>query len=362
MSKLFEAVTLGGLPLGNRLVMAPMTRCRATEDGLATAMMTTYYAQRAAAGLIISEGIQPSPIGQSGMYTPGLHEMRQVESWQPVTQAVHEAGGRIVAQLMHAGRIGHPSLYPTPHDKLAPSPIAATGQVFTPQGMCDFPVPREMTAADIRQTIDDFAAAARNAVAAGFDGVEIHGGNGFLLHQFLSDHTNQRCDGYGGGIAARVRFVVEVVEAVVLAIGADRTGLRISPGNPYNDMQESDTPELYRELLSRLPALAFLHVMEAGNRPQTCAVRAQWRGPLILNPHETAESGPVSPQTARSVLDSGLADAVAFGALFIANPDLPARILTDGPYNTLDPNTLYGGGERGYTDYSPLSADQLETV
>ncbi len=359
MRKMFKPIVLGEIPLKNRLIMAPMTRNRSTVDGLATELMATYYAQRTCAGLIITEGIQPSIVGQGFMNTPGLHDEKQVDSWKQVTQAVHQAGGRIVAQLMHSGRIGHPALYPSAHRPFGPSAIAARGKTFTPDGMFDYPVPTELSAEGIAQTIQDFATAASNAIAAGFDGVEIHAGNGFLLHQFLSDNANQRIDDYGGSVSARTRLVVEVAEAVVHAIGVGKTGMRISPANSYNDIFERDTSSLYRELLSRLPDMAFLHIMEANNREQTRAIREQWRGPLILNPHETPESGPVSPEIAESILESELADAVCFGALFLANPDLIARIKEGGPYNVVDGNTLYGGDHRGYTDYPFLAYDQI---
>ncbi|MCP2006812.1 alkene reductase [Duganella violaceipulchra] len=354
MKKMFEPISLGDIALANRFVMAPMTRNRATEAGLATELMATYYAQRASAGLIISEGIQPSQVGQGFSGTPGLHTPEQVESWKMVTGAVHQAGGRIVAQLMHAGRIGHPALYPSAHLPVAPSAIAAEGKTYTRDGMLDYPTPIALTKSEIARTVDDFATAALNAIAAGFDGVEIHGGNGFLLHQFMAANTNQRGDDYGGSLAARVRLAVEVAQAVTAAIGAGRTGMRISPSNPYNDIAEGDSLALYRELVSRLPDLAFLHVMEAYCREQTLAVRENWRGALILNPHASADDGAVSGAVADAVVDEDLADAVVFGALFLANPDLPARILAGGPFNVVDQATLYGGDQRGYTDYPSL--------
>ncbi|WP_431784456.1 alkene reductase [Streptomyces chumphonensis] len=352
---LFEPLTLGKIALRNRLVMAPMTRNRATVDGLATPLMAEYYAQRAQAGLIVTEGVQPSQVGQGFLNTPGLHTDEQTASWRQVTDAVHAAGGRIVVQLMHSGRIGHPSLYPSAHRSVAPSPLAAGGQCFTPQGMTDYEVPHELTVEEIAATVADFADASRRAVDAGFDGVELHAGNGFLLHQFLSDNTNHRTDGYGGDLAGRVRLTVEVAEAAAEAIGADRVGLRISPANPYNDIVEGDTDELYGALLPALPPLAFLHVMEAQCRPVTRTVREAWQGALVLNPHRDAQAGAVTPEVAAEALEEGLADAVALGALFLANPDLPARIRAGGPYNTLDEGTFYGGDHRGYTDYPTLA-------
>jgi N-ethylmaleimide reductase len=354
MPTLFDSITLGKLALGNRLVMAPMTRSRASISGDATELMATYYAQRASAGLIITEGVQPSQVGQGFMNTPGIHSNEHVASWRTVTDAVHEAGGTIVVQLMHAGRIGHPSLYPSAHQSVAPSAIAAAGQTFSPEGLVDYLVPKELTLSEINDTVADFVTASRNAMDAGFDGVELHAGNGFLLHQFLSDNTNQRSDHYGGSLSGRIRFSVEVAEAVAEAIGVDRVGMRISPGNAYNDMTESDTAELYPALVSALPPLAFLHVSEMGDRTPTRAVRQHWHGGLILNPHPTADSFPATADLAQQALDEGVADAIALGALFLANPDLPERIRAGGPYNHGDPDTFYGGDHRGYTDYPAL--------
>lgn len=357
MSSMFDAIKLGDIALKNRVIMAPMSRNRATPEGLATNLMATYYAQRAGAGLIVSEGMQPSIVGQGFKGSPGMHSGKQLESWQKITAAVHAAGGRIVAQLMHAGRIGHPSLYPSAHTSVAPSAVQAAGQTFTSVGMRDYPVPVAMSKTDIRQTIGDFAAAARNAIAAGFDGVELLAGNGFLLHQFLAENTNLRSDEYGGDVVGRVCFVIEVVDAVADAIGASRIGMRISPQNSYNDISEKDSAAIYSELIARLPDLAYLHIMEAGCRQHTESIRRQWQGPLILNPHKDESSGPVTPEIAKVILESGLADAVCFGALFLANPDLVVRIGTNGPYNELDGGALYGGDHRGYTDYPTLVMD-----
>ncbi|HEY0167410.1 MAG TPA: alkene reductase [Jatrophihabitans sp.] len=354
MPTLFDSITLGKLTLNNRLVMAPMTRNRASVNGNATELMASYYAQRATAGLIITEGVQPSQVGQGYMNTPGMHTNEHVTCWRAVTDAVHEAGGTIVVQLMHAGRIGHPALYPSAHGSVAPSAIAATGQTFTSDGPVDYLVPHELSLAEIDETVTDFVAASRNALDAGFDGVELHAGNGFLLHQFLADNTNQRTDGYGGSLTGRIRFLMEVVEAVAEAIGGDRVGMRLSPANTYNDMAEGDTPELYRAVVRALPPLAFLHVSETGDRAPTRAIRELWQGGLIVNPHPTADSFPSTPESAQQALDDGVADAVALGALYLANPDLPDRIRAGGPFNLGDPDTFYGGDHRGYTDYPAL--------
>ncbi|MEU6036157.1 alkene reductase [Actinomadura sp. NPDC047616] len=358
MDELFEPVTVGKLELPNRLVMAPMTRSRATEDGRVTEATAEYYAQRAAAGLIISEAVQPSVRGQGYVLTPGLHSPEQTAAWRAVTDAVHREGGRIFAQLMHGGRVGHPVLYPDGGLPVAPSPIASGGQLFTPDGMLDHPVPREMTLDDIAEAIEDFAAAARNAVEAGFDGVELHGANGYLIHQFLADGSNRRTDAYGGSIENRVRFAVEAVAAVADAIGPERVGLRISPGNAVNGVTESDTADLYSELVRALAPYdpVYLHIMEVGDRALTERLRAQWPGTLVLNPHPTPEAFPATVEHGVAALRDGVADVVAFGELWLANPDLPARIKAGGPYNEADRATFYGGDHRGYTDYPLLEA------
>ncbi|MCP9950870.1 alkene reductase [Actinomadura madurae] len=357
MQELFEPLSAGKLELSNRLVMAPMTRSRATEDGAVTGLTVEYYRQRAAAGLIITEGTQPSVRGQGYILTPGLHDDGHVTAWRAVTDAVHAEGGRIFAQLMHAGRVGHPVLYPDGGVPLGPSPLASGEKLFTPDGMLDHPVPREMTVDDIAQAVEEFAASARNAVEAGFDGVELHGANGYLIQQFLADGSNTRTDAYGGTIANRIRFGVEVARAVSEAIGPDRVGFRVSPGGTANGVSESDTAELYAALLAALAplGLAYLHIMELGDRDMTRRLRAAWPGTLILNPHPTPESFPARPEYGAEALRDGVADAVAFAEMWLANPDLPARIRAGGPYNEADRATFYGGDHRGYTDYPVLA-------
>ncbi|WP_396450842.1 alkene reductase [Actinomadura sp.] len=356
MQELFEPISVGKLELPNRLVMAPMTRSRAGEGGAVTELTAEYYRQRAGAGLIITEGTQPSVRGQGYIQTPGLHSDEQVAAWRAVTDAVHAEGGRIFAQLMHSGRVGHPVLYPDGALPLGPSPIATGEQLFTPDGMLDHPVPQEMTLDDIARAVEEFAAAARNAVAAGFDGVELHGANGYLIQQFLADGSNVRTDAYGGTVRNRIRFAVEAVAAAADAIGPERVALRVSPGGTSSGVSESDTPELYSALIGELAplGLAYLHVMEELNREQTRRIRAEWPGTLILNPHPTPESFPARPEEGAAALREGVADAIAFGELWLANPDLPARIKAGGPYNAADRATFYGGDHRGYTDYPPL--------
>lgn len=357
IAALFTPITVSAaLELPNRLVMAPMTRSRA-HGGLVDELTAEYYAQRAGAGLIVTEGIQPSVLGQGYMQTPGLHDVEQVAAWRKVTAAVHAAGGRIFAQLMHAGRVGHPVLYPNGELPLGPSPIASGGSLFTPDGMLEHPIPREMTRDDIGDAVREHVDAARNALDAGFDGVELHGANGYLIHQFLADGSNERADEYGGSITNRIRFAVEVVTAVAAAIGPERTGLRISPAVTLNGITESDSAELYPALMRALAPmdLAYVHVMEMGTRHLTRLVRAAWPGLLVVNPHPTDPSTPATPDLAAQALDSGIADMISLGTYWLANPDLPARIRADGPYNTADRTTFYGGDQHGYTDYPTLA-------
>lgn len=355
----FEPISIGRLRLRNRIVMAPMTRSRAYGTH-ATADTAAYYGQRASAGLIITEGIQPSGIGQGYPATPGLHSEEQVRSWEPVTSAVHAEGGAIVAQLMHTGRLGHPittrAAGGSPLTPVAPSAVKATGGIFTPEGPQDHVVPAELTEEEIRATIADFATAARNAVSAGFDGVEVHGANGYLLHQFLSTNANLRTDRWGGSPENRVRFAVEVVKAVADAIGADRTGIRISPNNGLGDLLEADYATVYRLLVEQLDGLglAYLHLVEAGDPAFTSTVREAWSGALILN---AAHPDPLEHGARLDLVEDGIADLVSFGRLFIANPDLPARLASNADLALPDMSKAYGGDHSGYIDYPTLAGD-----
>ncbi|BBH69721.1 alkene reductase [Actinoplanes sp. OR16] len=355
MANAFDTHDLAGRTLANRIVMAPMTRSRAYGPGLSpTDLTATYYAQRAGAGLIITEGTQPSVIGQGYTNTPGLHSEEQVAAWRTVTDKVHAEGGVIFAQLMHTGRIGHPDILPDGLHPVGPSPVAPAGKLWTDEGMKDFVAPKELTEAEILATIADFASAARNAVAAGFDGVEIHGANGYLVQQFLSSNANLRADGWGGSAGGRIRFGVEVARAVAAAIGGDRVGFRISPANPYNDIAEENPDELYTALIGELATvgLAYLHVVESPDRDFTRTIRALWPATLILNPHTYPETtGPES----LALIEDGTADLIAFGALFLSNPDLPARLAAGGPFTPPDKTKAFGGDHRGYTDYEPLT-------
>lgn len=354
MTTAFDPIDLSGRRLANRIVMAPMTRSRAYGPGLSpTEAAATYYAQRASAGLIITEGTQPSPVGQGYPDTPGLHSDEQIAGWRRVTDAVHAAGGTIFAQLMHTGRIGHPSLLPDGLRPVGASPVAAAGRVYTADGPKDFVVPDELDEDGIRGTIEDHATAARNALAAGFDGVEVHAANGYLAHQFLAPNSNVRTDAWGGSPEGRARFAVELVRAVADAIGADRTGLRVSPGNPLGDLHEPEPDAAYLALVAGLEPVgpAYLHLVESADRALTLELRKRFAGPLILNARTAGR--PSGPEEL-ALIEDGTADLLSFGTLFLANPDLPRRLRQGGPYNTPDRATYYGGDERGYTDYPAL--------
>ncbi|MBP2477143.1 N-ethylmaleimide reductase [Crossiella equi] len=350
MSKLFDEAKVGGLGLANRMVMSPMTRNRADRSGTPTDLMAEYYAQRAGAGLIVTEGTQPSAIGQGYVTTPGLHTDEQVEGWRKVTDAVHAKGGRIFIQIMHTGRVGHPSLHDG-ESQVAPSPVPFEGKVFTYEGERDIETPRELTTAEVEQTVRDFAEAARNAVRAGADGVELHGANGYLLQQFLSTNTNQRTDAYGGSVENRIRFVVEVTKAAVEVIGADKVGLRISPGNGFNGIAETDTHETYTALVRALAPLnlAYLHIVESAGREFTRHLRALWPTAVIISPQNGG--APTGKEHAEEALAQGATDLVAFGRHYLANPDLHDRFRVGAALNEADAATFYGGDHRGYTDY-----------
>jgi N-ethylmaleimide reductase len=351
----FDPIVVGGRELSNRLVMAPMSRSRAYGPDAAPSKATAiYYAQRASAGLIVTEGIQPSPTGRGYPATPGIHSDVQIQAWRRVTDAVHSASGTIFAQLMHAGRIAHPSALPAALHPLGPSAVRADAQVFTQAGPQPCVEPRAMTAEDIHETVRDFARAAGNAIAAGFDGVEIHGANGFLIHQFLADNSNRRSDAWGGSAENKIRFAVQVATAVSEVVGADRVGFHISPGNPYNDVTESHADEVYPALVTELAELrlAYLNDSESSAVELTGRLRALWPGVFILNPHTSPE--PTGPAQL-TLVDNGTTDMLSYGVLFLANPDLPARLASGGPFNPPDPATFYGGGDAGYIDYPALT-------
>ncbi|MDN3023034.1 alkene reductase [Streptomyces sp. S.PB5] len=347
---------LGRLALPHHLVMAPLTRNRAEADGTPTDLMVTHYAQRASAGLIIGEAATPNAVGQTYPNITAIHTDRHVEGWRRVTDAVRAEGGRMFLQLQHGGRVGHPDT--TGLRPVAPSPIPLPETIFTTRGHQPAVVPREMTLDDIRATAADFAAAARRAVEAGFEGVEVHSANGHLLHQFLAGNTNRRTDAYGGPAERRVRFTAEVTEAVADAIGADRVGVRVSPGGTVNGIREDDTDTLYPALVARLKdlGLAYLHLVHADPATDRYRrIRADWPGTLIGNPVLTALTTDAVTRAARDMLAAG-ADLVALGRPFLANPDLVTRLRLGAPLNPVrDRYLMYVGGAVGYTDYPSLS-------
>lgn len=352
---LLEPFKLGNMTLTNRAVMAPMTRCRATSDHLPTPIMATYYGQRADAGLIVSEGVSPSPNGLGYARIPGLFSSAHVAAWKPVTEAVHARGGHIFIQLMHTGRVSHPLNMPEGAQILAPSAVALEEQMWTDQeGMQPYPVPKAMTENEICQTIEEYALSAQLAMEAGFDGVELHGANGYLIDQFLNTATNRRSDAWGGSVENRARFAVEVAKAVSGRIGADRTGIRLSPYGVFNGAAaDAEMEALYIYLAKALSelGLAYIHIVDhsplgAPEVPWTTkdAIRENFGGTIIL-------SGGYDAERARADLDAGRGQLVAFGRPFISNPDLIQKLSRGGALADPDASTFYTPGEQGYTDY-----------
>ena len=367
MPDLFDPFALGDLTLPNRIVMAPMTRSRASTDGVPSPLAPTYHAQRASAGLIVTEASQVSAQGVGYIRTPGCYTDEMMAEWRRVTDAVHAAGGRIFLQVWHVGRTSHPDFHGG-ELPVGPSSLGYDGEVFTAEGKKRIVSPRALKADELPGIVADFAAAARRAMDAGFDGVEIHGGNSYLLDQFVRDGSNQRTDAHGGSIENRARFPLEVTDAVVAEVGAERVGYRFNPLNiPPFGMLDSDPKATFGHLTRELSArgLAYLHVLEPINMggdvhgqevsfeaPErlTPHFRERFDGPLMAN-------GGYTKETANAVLAAGEADLISFGSSFLANPDLPERFRRDAPLNAPDPETFYQGGEKGYTDYPALAAE-----
>jgi N-ethylmaleimide reductase len=358
-ASLFGPTTLGSRKLRNRLVMAPMTRSRAAAGGVPTPLMAEYYAQRADAGLIVTEGVSPSPNGLGYPRIPGLWSKEQVAGWKLVTDAVHARGGTIFAQLMHTGRVGHPLNLPAGGEVLAPSAVAAPGEMYTDaKGMQPHPVPRAMTDAEVRAAMDEFVAASRNAIAAGFDGVELHGANGYLIEQFISPITNQRTDDWGSSIEKRIRFAVEVARATAAAIGGERVGMRLSPHGVNAGMTAyPETDETHRRLVKELAGtgIQYVHIVDhsALGAPKVpdalkADLRAAWPRTFIL-------AGGFDRAGAEAALAGGKADLIAFGRPFLANPDLVRRLEGGLPVSPPDFATFYTPGPKGYTDYPVAS-------
>ena len=359
---LFQPVTLGDLELRNRIVMAPLTRSRSSQPGdVPNAMNAEYYRQRANAGLIIAEATQVSPQGKGYAFTPGIHSEAQIEGWRQVTAKVHDFGGKIFLQLWHVGRISHPRLQPNGEKPVAPSAIKPKGAmtyISKNSGMVEIPEPRALETDEVPGIVEQFRQGAENAKRAGFDGVEIHAANGYLLDQFLRSKSNHRTDDYGGSLENRLRFPLMVVDAVVDVWGSERTGIRVSPTGSFNDMADDNPVETYGALAKRLDdkGLAFIEVVEdsfqgnlASGRPEDViqAIRSNFSRAYIGN-------GRYDGDEARKRIREGLCDLVSFGRPFISNPDLPARLRRGADLNDWDESTFYGGDERGYIDYPTL--------
>jgi N-ethylmaleimide reductase len=364
MRNLFDPFQFGDIAVSNRVVMAPLTRNRADADRTPTAMMATYYEQRASAGLIITEATQITPEGQGYLDTPGIYSPGQIAAWHPVTAAVHAKGGKIVMQLWHVGRISHVSLQPNGQAPVSSTARRAECKTYTANGFEDVSAPRALRLDEMPRLVAEYATAARNAIEAGFDGVEIHAANGYLLEQFLRDSVNDRTDAYGGSKENRARLLLEVVAAVTAEIGAGRTGLRLSPVTPANDaQQDSDAQGLFNYVVEQLAPmkLAFIHVVEGatgGPRDVAPFDYAALRQRFMQgNPHGgwIVNNG-YDREMAIEVMASGTADLIAFGRPFISNPDLVQRLRDNAPLAELDRNTLYGGGSKGYIDYPTLEA------
>lgn len=374
-SRLFTPAAIGNLPLPSRIIMAPLTRSRASAGNVPSDMAVDYYRQRAGAALIITEATQISQQGQGYAWTPGIHTPEQIAGWQRITDAVHAAGGRMFLQLWHVGRVSHPVFQPGGARPVGPTAMPVPAKAFVPGydgkgAYADIPEPQELTEAGIAQIVADYAQAARNALAAGMDGVEVHAANGYLLDQFLNSASNLRTDRYGGSLENRARLLLEAVDAVCTAVSSDRVGVRLSPMGRSFGMDEA-TPEaifglVVRELDRR--GLAYLHLVEPTVRDREilseidpraevlmAAIRTGFRGPLIL-------AGGYTKASAERALQEGRGDLIAFGRPFIANPDLPARMAQDAPLNQPDPSSFFGGDRHGYTDYPALDQVTLKEV
>lgn len=348
MKNLWNSIQIGNMKLNHRLALSPMTRSRAYNDGVPKESAAKYYSQRASLGLLITEGTQPSDDGQGYMNSPGIYTQAHIDGWKKVTDAVHKKNGYLFIQLMHVGRIAHPDNSIHHRQPVAPSAVQPDVKMYTSEGKKSIPTPRELSTAEIKEIVEEFRHAAASAIAAGADGVEIHGANGYLVHQFLGDNTNLRTDEYGGSIENRSRFAIEVTKAIVEEIGPSRTGIRISPNVPLADIDEGDNGnDLYRYLVKELDKmeLAYLHVMHAGNESLLRDIRNIWSNPLLVN-----RGGRPANEISRDI-DNGLADVATLGTFALANPDIVKRLKEDLPLNEPNPQTFYGGGEEGYTDY-----------
>ncbi len=359
MTDLFSPLRLGAIELANRIVMSPLTRCRAGAGNVPTDLMAEYYRQRASAGMIITEATPVCPEGHGYSRTPGIYTAEQIAGWKNVTRAVHDAGGKIVCQLWHVGRISHPDFQPGGAPPVAPSALRPAGQVFTGSEMKDYVTPRALETSEIPGLIASYVQAAKNAMEAGFDGIEVHAGNGYLIDQFLRSSTNHRTDAYGGSKENRARLLLEIVDGVCNAIGSGRVGVRLSPVTPFNDLHDENPQETFEYVTARLNAfdLAFLDLLQGmGGAAEEKWIpfdydrlRSLYSGKLIRNNEYDFAS-------AQEAIKTGAADAIAFGRLLLANPDLVERFRRGAPLNAPDYEKLYAGEDKGYTDY-PFLAD-----
>lgn len=349
MPTLFDSLRVGDMELDNRIVMAPMTRSRADDEGVQPSYAAEYYRQRASAGLIITEATNISPMAKGYIRTPGIYTSEQIGSWRNVTQAVHARGSKIFMQIFHTGRIALPDFLPDNAQPVAPSAIRANGKNFTSEGMKEFVTPREITTEEIAQTVADFGTAAGNTIKAGFDGVELHSASGYLVQQFLTTNVNLRTDEYGGSIENRTRFLFEVLDAMVSEAGSQRVGVKFSPQIVFNDIEENDADVVYPYILERLNdmRLAYLQVTDVAGGGWHAKLRPLYNGVYFAN-------GGFNRESSAALLALGGADAIAFGTKFLANPDLPERFRRGAPLNEPDRATYYSPGERGYTDYPTL--------
>jgi N-ethylmaleimide reductase len=352
VNDLFAPLNVGRYALANRIVMAPMTRSRADDAGVPGELVPVYYAQRASAGLIVTEGTFPSPMGKGYVRTPGIHSDAQVAAWKKVTEAVHGKGSRIFLQLMHAGRISDPSFLPGNATPVAPSAVQPKGASYTDQGMKPYVTPRALETTESPGVIEEYADATRRALEAGFDGVELHAASGYLPMQFLSSGSNLRTDRYGGSAEKRARFSVEALQAMAAVAGADRVGIKLSPEMAFNDITDADPVETYTTLVQAIGnmGLAYLHVALFGAPTDYHSLlRPLFRGAYLAG-------GGLTRESAEALLHAGTADAVVFGSLFVANPDLPLRFRLKAPLNQPDSTTFYTPGAKGYIDYPMLEA------
>lgn len=352
MPTLFDPLRIGQIELDNRIIMAPMTRSRASDDGVQPAFTAEYYRQRASAGLIITEATNVSPMAKGYVRTPGIYTPEQIESWRAVTQAVHSRGGKIFMQIFHTGRIALPDFLPNNTQPVAPSAVRANGKNYTDEGMKEFVTPREITKDEIAQTVQDFGTAAKNAIAAGFDGVELHAASGYLVQQFLTTNVNLRTDEYGGSIENRTRFVFEILDAMENAVGHERLAVKFSPQIAFNDIEELDAGEVYPYIIERLNerGLAYMQITDGTGTGWHAKLRPLYKGVYVANAGFTYENG-------TEMLARNGADAIAFGTKFLANPDLPERFKRGAELNAPDRATFYSPGEKGYTDYPALQTN-----